>query len=87
MRLRTRKACSKKVRRVGGPPPVIGHEINVPDGQYLWHLEAAWPDRRTAILARAQSDRDSWLEKEGSDAPQAIPWKPEDLLAAVEVHE
>jgi hypothetical protein len=62
---------------------VIGYEISDPDGQYLWQLEAAWPDRKTAILVDAQSDRDSWLKKEGWDARPPAAWKPKDLLAAL----
>ena len=45
----------------GLPLPEAGHELD--DGEYL--IDLAWPDRRVAVVADVDHDRDEWLVTHG----------------------
>jgi hypothetical protein len=66
----------------GAAIPEIGWEPDAPDG---WVVEAAWPERRVAVLVDDDPALAAWLAERGWTARPAGNWTPEDLLTALGV--
>jgi ATP-dependent helicase YprA (DUF1998 family) len=65
----------------GAPIPVAGFE---PDAEAAgWVVEVAWPERRVAVLADVDPERDSWLRRHGWDARPGSAWTDVSLITAL----
>jgi hypothetical protein len=65
----------------GAPLPITGWEVEA-DGD-VWQVEAAWPERKVAVLIDEIADRDAWMATNGWNARLASAWTVSDLLSAV----
>ena len=74
------------VIRRGAPIPEIGLEPEGEGGLHGWVLEAAWVDKKVAVVTDTSADLAHWLEAEEWMARTADSWSEDELAAALGVH-
>ncbi|MBA2671484.1 MAG: DUF1998 domain-containing protein [Gemmatimonadetes bacterium] len=73
----------ERIVRLGAPMPIVGFEVRGDDADLPWSVEAAWEEKKVAVLVDSNPDRDQRLAREGWDVRPVSEWTEESLFFKV----
>ena len=77
------RSLVETVVRRGAPMPIVGYEVRGEGAEILWLLEAAWVEKRVAIVIDRDLARDERLMTNGWDVRAPGQWTSETLFFKV----